>query len=309
MRTIKISLLCAPLILLGGCAKKVTYNPNDFVNPNREIVKTVSTTTPPKIDATFAIGNDPAVVKAYQLFSKNGVAENINSPGFKTFSYDARKRPIITCAPLHLCVVQLEQGEIINNIELGDSADWMVSTALVGTKTEGSYQVAVKPKLYDIATDMVITTNKRTYNIGLLSQKGQTTHVANFYYPEETLNTINQQLSSQQDQAISSETISSATLTNLNHLNFDYILKGDKTSWEPTRVFDDGSKTFIQMPAISEALNLPVLYILRNKQLALVNYRYKKPYYIIDGLFRKAYLISGKGSDEVRIEIVNKKFS
>ena len=308
MKLIKMGALCAPLIVLAGCAKHVTYNPSDFVNPNKVVVKNIAATTPAKIDATFAMGNDPAVVKAYQLYANKGVAQNLVSPGFKTFAYDAHKRSIITCAPLHLCIVQLELGETINNIDLGDSADWMVSTALVGTKTAGSYQVAVKPKLYDIATDMVITTNKRTYNIGLLSQKGQTTHVASFYYPQETLDAVNNQLS-QQDQSITQNKVSNATLTNLNHLNFNYVLKGGDVAWAPTRVFDDGDKTFIQMPVVSEELNLPVLYILCNKQLALVTYRYKKPYYIVDGLFSKAFLISGKGSDQQRLEIDNKNFS
>lgn len=295
-----------PLILLSACAKPIRYNPHDFINPNREIIKKVPDVSPQKIHATFGLGNDPAVEKAYQLFSQKGIAKNINQKGFKTFAYDSKSRPIITCAPLHLCVVQLEQGELINNIELGDSADWLISTALIGTKVAGSYQVALKPKLYDIATDMVITTNKRTYNIGLLSQKGQTTHVANFYYPEETLQETNQQLQSQQP-LNNNDTMTNETLTNINHLNFDYVLKGKDYSWSPTRVFDDGDKTFIEMPAISERLNLPVLYILRNKTMALVNYRYKRPYYIIDGLFSKAFLISGKGENQERVEIDNKK--
>lgn len=308
MKLIKIGTICVPMMLMIGCAKHVTYNPSDFMNPNREVIKN-EPITPAKVDATFAMGNDPAVVKAYQLYAKKGVAENINSPGFKTFSYDPHKRPIVTCAPLHLCVVQLEQGEIINNIDLGDSADWLVSTALVGTKAAGSYQVAVKPKLFDVSTDMVITTDKRTYNIGLVSQKGETTHVANFYYPQETLDDTNKQLLTQSDQDVNQEQVSNGTLTNLNHLNFDYAFKGDDVSWAPTRVFDDGAKTYIQMPAISDRLDLPVLYILRNKQIALVNYRYKKPYYIIDGLISKAFLISGKGSSQQRVEIDNKKFS
>src|SRR3990167_913383 len=242
MKLIKMGALCAPLIVLAGCAKHVTYNPSDFVNPNKVVVKNIAATTPAKIDATFAMGNDPAVVKAYQLYANKGVAQNLVSPGFKTFAYDAHKRPIITCAPLHLCIVQLEQGEIINNIDLGDSADWMVSTALVGTKTAGSYQVAVKPKLYDIATDMVITSNKRTYNIGLLSQKGGTTHVANFYYPEETLDQANTQFATQNDQVIDQESVTNnSTATNVANLNFNYVLRGDHMRaipWEPTHVFD-----------------------------------------------------------------------
>ncbi len=297
---LKKIILILPLVGLAGCAKHVTYNPTDFINPNREVVKK-EPVIPQKVHATFSLGNDPAVEKAYEKFAEKGVADNISSSGFKTFSYDAQKRPIVTCAPLHLCVVQLEQGESINNIELGDSADWLVSTALVGTKSAGSYQVAVKPKLFDIATDMVITTNKRTYNIGLLSQKGQTTHVARFYYPQETLDDANAQLNDVVDQSSADP----ATAIDLKHLNFNYGLSGDAVSWKPTRAFDDGAKTFIQMPAISERFNLPVLYIQRNKQMALMNYRYKRPYYIVDGLFSKAFLISGKGSDQQRIEIDN----
>ncbi len=60
------------------------------------------------------------------------------------------------------------------------------------------------------------------------------------------------------------------------------------------------------MPAISERLDLPVLYILRNKAMEMVNYRYQKPYYIVDGLFARAYLLSGKGTTQDRVEIDNK---
>lgn len=311
MKLLKISITCLPLAFLASCAKPVTYSPKDFINPNRTVEKKVPV-IPQKVDATFAMGNDPAVEKAYEQFSKNGVAQNIDSKGFKTFSYDPRQRPIVTCAPLHLCVVQLEQGEIINNIELGDSADWLSSVALVGTKSAGSYQVAVKPKLYDIATDLVITTNKRTYNIGLLSQKGGTTHVVNFYYPEETLDQTNAQLAAQNNQVVDQSTQNPNTAINIGNLNFNYVLRGDHvraTPWAPTHVFDDGDKTFIQMPALSERFGLPVLYILKNKQMALINYRYKRPYFIIDGLFSKAFLISGKGSDQQKIEIDNNNFS
>ena len=64
---------------------------------------------------------------------------------------------------------------------------WSVSISLIGSVGDGSYQVALKPKLYDNATDMVITTNKRTYNVGLVSKEGSFTHIVNFYYPQETL--------------------------------------------------------------------------------------------------------------------------
>ena len=85
-------------------------------------------------------------------------------------------------------------------------------------------------------------------------------------------------------------------------------IDGSYRSGEPRLIFDDGGKTYIQMPPMSERVDLPILYILRNSQKQLVNYRYKRPYYIIDGLFKTAYLISGKGSHQVKVIIRNRNF-
>lgn len=298
-------------LLLVGCTKaKIVYGPQDFINPNRIVTEKIPTQMPtPVVAATFGHGNDPLIIKAYDEFTKKGAAKNIRSEGFVTFPYDAYSHPIVACAPLHLCVVQLERREKINNIDLGDSAHWLVGTSLIGTPQDGSYQIAVKPKLYDIATDMVVTTNKRTYNMGLVSKKGESTHVVNFYYPEETLDDAVKQLHQQEDLPLQKEIIDSSTEVDVEHINFNYNLSGNSPSWRPTRVFDDGNKTFIQMPPISERIDLPVLYILKNKQMEIVNYRYRRPYYIVDGLFARGYLISGTGHHgQGRVEIDNQNF-
>ena len=123
---------------LTGCAKPPNlYSPNDFVNPNQVVTQVVHDPMPtPTVHATFGYGNNPAVVRAYRNFSKTGKAQHIQSSGFVTRPYEAYSHPIISCEPLHLCVVQLEEGETINNIDLGDSADWLVSTARVGNAAE-----------------------------------------------------------------------------------------------------------------------------------------------------------------------------
>lgn len=301
----KIPFVLLTALFLAGCAAH-TYSPKDFINPNRVVTRQVSVSVPkPKIRAAFGYGNNPAVVKAYNQFTKSGLAKNIAAGGFQTFAYDAYAHPIVECAPLHLCVIQLERGEQINNIDLGDAAHWLISTALVGSEKDSSYQIAVKPKLYDTATDMVITTNRRSYSIGLVSKKGARTHIINFYYPEDTLDQAVQKL---QQAEGSLEAAPVATAVDLNQLNFNYSLSGDYPGWRPSKVFDDGVKTFIQMPPITDRTDLPVLYILRDKQQQLVNYRYKRPYYIVDGLFKTGYLISGKGHTQVRVIICNHNF-
>ncbi len=298
------------LLLLTGCTKSIIhYQPDDFINPNKVVVKHVKQKLPRvKIAATYSIGNDPKVEKAYQHFLKTGHMQNIESKGFRTLAYSEHRHPILACAPLLLCVVQLEQGENINNIELGDSAHWAVHTALMGTSNRGSYQIAIKPLEENISTDMVITTSKRTYNFGLVSQNGKSTQVVNFYYPQETLqNALNNTQQFKSDTQNTEESVvSSMPLIAMDHLNFDYQLRGDRASWTPSRIFDDGDKTFIQMPPVAERGDLPVLYILRDGKMQLTNYRYRQPYYIVDGLFRTAYLISGKGHSQIKVIIQNR---
>lgn len=292
---------------LVGCAQKpsLTLVPNGMIHPNRVVVKKIlKPPIEPQVQATFGIGNDPAIEKAYRGFVKTGVAKNIHSSGFTTFAYDAQEHPIIACTPLHLCAVQLEQGEVVNDIEVGDSKNWTKpQLALIGTPKAGSYQVVIKPKFTHIATDMVITTNKRSYNIGLVSQPGAYTHVANFYYPEETLRAALARAHEIKDSPLAQQTVANSTQLSLQDLHFDYRLRGDHPPWQPIRVFDDGHKTFIQMPPLASRVDLPVLFLVGGGKMQLVNYRYHRPYFIIDGLFARAYLVSGKGHQKVRVEI------
>ena len=311
-RIIVVMIFLVSTGLITGCSQteRVTYKANDFINPNRVVVKHDKPhLSVQEVDATYGFGNNVAVERAYKRFLKKGVAQDVSSRGFKTVAYDAYAHPIVECAPLHLCVVQLERGERVNNIDLGDSSHWMVGTSLIGSATNGSYQVVIKPKLYDIATDMVITTNKRTYNVGLVSKRGAYTHVVNFYYPQETLSHTVAHLAEKEHHDFAQQTVSTETGVKISHVNFNYVLSGDYPAWRPIRVFDDGLKTFIQMPLIASRLSLPVLYLAKQGTMALVNYRYKRPYYIIDGLFKTAYLVSGKGSNQIKVIIRNQNFS
>lgn len=302
--------VCMGTVLLSGCSHhQPTYTPDDFINPNRVEEKVVRLPDiPQQVKATFGYGNNPQVVKAYEQFTENGKAETVFAEGFITLPYDRYSHPVIECAPLHLCVIQLGQNEEINHIALGDSINWLVGQSLTGTKSQGSWSITVKPRTFDIATDLVITTNQRTYNLGLVSRRGATTHVVNFYYPEETRQRDHQKTVAKFFNPLKQSTVSHGPNINLSHINFAYQVSGDYPTWRPKRVFDDANKTFIEMPAISSKVDLPLLYVLKDGQKALINYRYKRPYYVIDGLFKKAWLISGKGHQQIRVELTNQKF-
>jgi type IV secretion system protein VirB9 len=96
------------------------------------------------------------------------------------------------------------------------------------------------------------------------------------------------------------------TEKNINNLDFDYNIKGD-ASWKPTRVYNDGIKTYIQMPKNMLYNEAPIFLVLdQNDNNQLVNYRLKENNYIVDKLFNKGILIIGVGDDQEKISIERK---
>jgi type IV secretion system protein TrbG len=306
---------CMLAMVLTGCQALRGELPNEkmVTQPNHVVTERIPVpTAPPPVAATFPLSTHTAVIKAYQQYSQRGVAEVITGDGFVTYPFDQYSKPIIQCAPLHLCIVQLQQGERVNDIALGDSAHWQVSTALIGTEETGTYQVSVKPSLGEIATDLVITTNQRSYHLGLVSEPGKTSQIVSFYYPAQTLAEAIKKASHalttppQETFGVSKQYDFTPThIANTNQLNFNYHVHGHKTAWRPIRAFDDGNKTFIQMPPQAAHTELPVLYIARNHEKQLVNYRYQQPYFILDQLFERAYLIAGKGRKQTKVMVDN----
>jgi type IV secretion system protein VirB9 len=306
---------CASTLVLTGCTTKtVKYNPNDFVNPNKIVEKRVDVPAfpNPQVKASFGIGNDPNVLKAYNQYLKTGVAKTITDENYITYPYTPYAKPVLNCQPLRICVVQLEPGELVKGISIGDQQHWKVGEMTYGSGQDTTTVITIKPIKYDISTDLYITTDRRLYSIGLVSSHQDKVRVLRFYYPNETraesiLNAQKQQMAALQSGGNPTVVSSGpATHINVNHMNFNYTIQGAQTPWRPLRVFDDGNKTFIEMPSAISHTTMPVLYLARGDKRALVNYRYEKPYLVVDMLFSRAWLISGNPKQgQQMVEIIN----
>jgi type IV secretion system protein TrbG len=99
-------------------------------------------------------------------------------------------------------------------------------------------------------------------------------------------------------------------LSNLDieNLHFHYLLEGDKKlGWYPVSVFDDGNKVFIKMGERASRSQLPVFHTIgKGGQPEVVNYRYRKPYFIVDTLFDQGELVLGSGKYQLRVFIRRK---
>jgi len=217
------------------------------------------------------------------------------------------QRPSIVCAVLQVCDVALQPGEQVNSINIGDSTRWSVEPAITGLPPNEIQHLIIKPMDVGLETSLVVTTNRRAYHLRLRSHRSEYMPHISFTYPEESMAKWDE-LRRRQMRERTERTIPD-TGEYLGNLSFDYELLGS-AKWKPVRVYNDGTKTILEMPKAMETSEAPTLLVLRNdndtlgdEETAIVNYRIQANRYIVDTVFDRAILISGVGNNQQRITI------
>jgi P-type conjugative transfer protein TrbG len=206
--------------------------------------------------------------------------------GAKTiFNYKDTAVYEVTSAVDHVTDIQLMPGEFITTPPTaGDTVRWNLAVMKSGRAPLETTHLVVKPLDEDIQTNLIITTDQHVYQIKLKSGDYHTPVVA-WNYPE-TYEAALKEATQREEQ-------SEVTIAP-EELRFTYQIEGDDYDWKPVRVFDDGKKTFIQMPPAMRVSEAPALFLLEDgSEPLLVNYRKKGDYYIVDRLFESAELRVG----------------
>jgi type IV secretion system protein VirB9 len=141
---------------------------------------------------------------------------------------------------------------------------------------------------------MVVTTSRRTYHIQLKSNPTQYMARVGFEYPEDTstkLSDINARLD-----------VGASAGVPADKLDFAYAISGH-APWQPTRIYSDGEKTYIQFPKSISSADAPVLFVVSAGQNRIVNYRLKSNMMIVDYQIDRAILVSGVGWHQQKITI------
>lgn len=212
-------------------------------------------------------------------------------------------QPSIVCAVMQVTDIELQPGEQINNINIGDSARWLVEPAVTGAGVAEVQHIVIKPMDVGLETSLMVTTNRRTYHFRLRSHRTQYMPKVSFIYPD----TVQQRFMALRDRKEEErkEKIIPETQEYLGNLDFNYNLSGS-APWKPVRVYNDGSKTIIQMPPKMRQTEAPSLLVLNGDEEVMVNYRLQGDRFIVDQLFDKAMLIAGVGSKQTKIVITRK---
>lgn len=185
----------------------------------------------------------------------------------------------------NLMAIVLNPDEKIMYIGGGDSARWIYSTAKTGSAQGERDVIYIKPTSLNLETNFIINTDKRSYNLVVLSGKRLFNPIIKWRYTtQELIRKFNREEKKKEEDYM--------TLTNPENLNYKYTINKSKYEFSPSTIFDDGKKTFLVMD--EKLQELPSFYIREGKKLILVNYRVKNNYLIIDRTFREGVLRIGK---------------
>jgi type IV secretion system protein VirB9 len=206
----------------------------------------------------------------------------------------------VLTAPDRVTDVALQPGETLVAVASGDTARWVIGDTTSGQGEGKRTHILIKPYSPGLATNLVVTTDRRSYHLALSSSATAAMSALSWTYPADEILAVRRAASA----AEAARPIASGLAA--ENLNFNYVISGDKPTWRPLRAFDDGRQTFIQLPASIVLDEAPPLFLVGEKGAAeLVNYRLSGRYYVVDRIFNAAELRLGTRNQQVvRIERV-----
>jgi len=312
--SLRRALSAAPLAAALACASPAPLADEDLAAATRLSEEPWTEAADPKLPPSTGVEllgpQDPEIQTAIRRFQETGEAPVIRNTraGFVIFPY-GQMQPVLTCKPLRVCEVELEAGEEVLDVALGDPLRWLAQPMESGPPEMRAPHVVVKPTEPEISTNLVISTTRRVYHLGLVSTKEETSayvRSARFYYPQETVahwTAVKERASKARAEEVQRVAASGPTVRP-EDLEFDYAIEGDQTPWRPTQVFDDGVHVYLQMPPSMHVTEAPALFVeTASGERSLVNYRLRGRYYIVDRLFSRAVLILGVGSNHEQVTI------
>ena len=235
----------------------------------------------------------------------NAQARDVPTPGAYVnsalyYDFEPGRLYTIHTSPRFLTTIQLRPGEKLIAKAAGDTVRWVLGETQAGSGEAAQVIVFVKPIRPDLRTNIVLTTDQRTYLIDAISNGAATyTSVLTWNYPQEAA----RDLAGAQARLAQQQGARVAEAIPLERLNFRYRIdtpKGRAPAWSPLRVFDDGTKTFIEFPADLASREAPPLFLVGDKgQAELVNYRVSGVYYVVDRLVDRAELRLGQGRQSI----------
>lgn len=201
----------------------------------------------------------------------------------------------VYAAPGQITNIGLEPGESLAGagpIAAGDTARWIIGDTESGSGTSRRVHILVKPTRPDISTNLVVTTDRRTYMIELRAREALYMPAVAWAYPAPPAG---------QRRIVPAAPVIPAEVAR----NYRYGLTGDTPPWRPISVFDDGRRVYVVFPRGIVQGEMPPIFVLGSDgEPQIVNSRVHQNVLIVDRLFGAAELRLGSGGHQQVVRIV-----
>ncbi|EGI54296.1 P-type conjugative transfer protein TrbG [Sphingomonas sp. S17] len=208
----------------------------------------------------------------------------------------------VYAAPGQVTDIALQEGEQLvgpGPVAAGDTVRWIIGDTVSGSGPTARVHILAKPTRPDIATNLVINSDRRTYHLELRATPSTYMASVSWTYPRDAL------IALRTANAAAASAAPVASSLDLSALNFRYRIEGDRVPWKPVRAFDDGRQVFIEFPASIGQGEMPPLFVTGAAGSAeLVNYRVQGRYMVVDRLFAAAELRLGDKRNEQQVRIL-----
>jgi P-type conjugative transfer protein TrbG len=271
---------------------------------------------PPAPTGAEIVAHQPSEVRqAIKEHEATGRWTTYSTAGSVLYPFGEGPEPIVDCAALRTTDVQLQPGETVTDLAIGDQERWMATPASSGDPGNPVPHIALKPQAPGIETNLTVYTTKHIYHLVLRSRTRAMQEIE-FYYPEELLASMRQadDAAAKANQQTAQEIAIDPTgdrdgsaikvaAVDPSQLNFSYKIDGPNVPWRPLRVFDDRSHVYLEMPTAMKSSQAPALLIAAGGGTQMVNYRVRGSYFVVDRLFEKGVLLAGVGRQQDRVVI------
>lgn len=257
---------------------------------------------------------DDAIESQAQRWQSGEKARPIMSSDGKVIFPFGQAMPKLTCSPSRACDIELEPGEIPRTVILGDQANWTWQPADSIEKGKIVNHVVAQPRDNNVESNMIITTDRRTYHIKLYAPKKEGVYLnrVGFYYPEQLVTSWDERAGRVATAKAKEEAINAMPVpVSPEQMSFDYRVEGN-ADFKPARVFNDGERTYITMPEDVQRGEYPTLSLIdEDGKLMVVDYRRRinqktgEVTFQVDKLFHVAELHRGK--EKIKIIWIRKE--
>ncbi|EQD45869.1 Conjugal transfer protein TrbG/VirB9/CagX [mine drainage metagenome] len=208
------------------------------------------------------------------------------------FHYRAGRSYTILARPDAVTDLILPSGEHPENLALGDTVRWVVA--------QDAQDVYLKPVRAGLFTSATLLTNRRRYELILVSVPAGSPWYQAVSWSQHTLWALHQGLATRRAQTARKrprKTHPSVRMRWYRNVDAAYRISG-RATWRPLQVFDDGQETFIELAPTVQVM--PALFVRQGRHVTLVNYRVSGHWIIFPGRFRVAELRLGHRTIRIR---------